>query len=53
MATGDYVSVSSQSDIEAADLEREKHEPENMPEMELKGLAKIYIKRRLDEQLAL
>lgn len=53
MAAGEYVSVSSQSDIETADLEREKHELQTMPDIELKELAKIYVKRGLDEQLAL
>lgn len=53
MAAGEYVSVSSQSDIETADLEREKKELETMPEVELKELAKIYQKRGLDHKLAL
>lgn len=53
MAAGEYVSVSSQSDIETADLEREKKELETMPEIELKELAKIYQKRGLDSKLAL
>ena len=35
MAAGEYVSVSSQSDIETADLEREKKELETMPEIVL------------------
>lgn len=52
MAAGEYVSVSSQSDIETADLKREKMELENMPEVELKELAKIYIKRGLNEETA-
>ena len=42
MAAGEYVSVSSQSDIEAADLAREKRELEEMPEVEEYELAKIY-----------
>lgn len=53
MAAGEYVSVSSQSDIEIADLTREKQELENMPEIELKELAKLYQQRGLDETLAL
>jgi VIT1/CCC1 family predicted Fe2+/Mn2+ transporter len=53
MAAGEYVSVSSQSDIEVADLKREKRELENMPEIELKELAKLYQHRGLDETLAL
>src|SRR6185312_14308876 len=40
MAAGEYVSVSSQSDVETADLEREKKELEEMPEIELNELAK-------------
>src|ERR1700712_5258296 len=42
MAAGEYVSVSSQSDIEAADLKREKNQLETMAEIELKELTKIY-----------
>jgi VIT1/CCC1 family predicted Fe2+/Mn2+ transporter len=53
MAAGEYVSVSSQSDIETADLEREKKELETIPDIELKELAKIYQKRGLDNKLAL
>ena len=53
MAAGEYVSVSSQSDIETADLEREKKELETMPDIELKELAKIYHKRGLDSKLAM
>lgn len=53
MAAGEYVSVSSQSDIETADLAREKKELETMPDIELKELAKIYQKRGLDHKLAM
>jgi VIT1/CCC1 family predicted Fe2+/Mn2+ transporter len=53
MAAGEYVSVSSQSDIEFADLRREKKELENMPEIELVELAKLYQQRGLDESLAM
>jgi len=53
MAAGEYVSVSSQSDIEKADLAREKIELETMPELELKELAKIYVAQGLDEDLAM
>ena len=52
MAAGEYVSVSSQSDIETADLERERRELEEMPEQELEELAAIYCLRGLDEKLA-
>lgn len=52
MAAGEYVSVSSQSDIEKADLARERKElSENAP-FELDELADIYIKRGVDPQLA-
>lgn len=53
MAAGEYVSVSSQVDIETADLKREQEELETMPEAELKELAKIYEERGLDENLAM
>ncbi|WP_316818275.1 VIT family protein [Pedobacter nyackensis] len=53
MAAGEYVSVSSQSDIEISDLTREKMEVENTPDLELKELANIYQHRGLDENLAM
>jgi len=53
MAAGEYVSVSSQTDIENADIEREKQELKDMPENELKILAEIYEKRGLKEETAL
>lgn len=53
MAAGEYVSVSSQSDIEISDLKREKAELEYTPELELIELAKIYEQRGLDENLAM
>ncbi len=53
MAAGEYVSVSSQTDIEHADIEREKQELEDMPEMELQMLAEIYKKRGLKKDTAL
>ena len=52
MAAGEYVSVSSQADIETADLKREKTELETMPEAELAELSEIYVQRGLDKQLA-
>ncbi|MEN2490355.1 VIT family protein [Flavobacterium sp. B11] len=52
MAAGEYVSVSSQSDVESADLEREKMALRDMPQEELEELAEIYIKRGLNEKLA-
>ncbi len=53
MAAGEYVSVRSQTDIENADLLREKNELETMPEAELIELSKIYESRGLDKELAL
>lgn len=53
MAAGEYVSVSSQTDIEKADIEREKQELIEMPELELRRLAKIYEKRGLKKTTAL
>ncbi|PZR19340.1 MAG: hypothetical protein DI539_14330 [Flavobacterium psychrophilum] len=52
MAAGEYVSVSSQSDIEKSDLEREMMELEKFPEAELEELTGIYIKKGLTESLA-
>ncbi len=52
MAAGEYVSVSSQADSEAADLAREKRELEEHPEHEQRELAAIYIKRGLPKKLA-
>src|SRR6202051_1603771 len=53
MAAGEYVSVSSQSDSERADLGRERRELSANREGELKELAGIYVKRGLDPPLAL
>lgn len=53
MAAGEYVSVSSQADIEHADILRETQELKNTPDSELLELAKIYEKRGLDQDLAL
>ncbi|MFT3980995.1 MAG: VIT family protein [Ferruginibacter sp.] len=52
MAAGEYVSVSSQSDTEKADLSREKNELAEMPEAEFQELADIYTKRGLSAELA-
>lgn len=52
MAAGEYVSVSSQADVETADLKREKLELQNMPESELEELTHIYIQRGLNQELA-
>jgi len=53
MAAGEYVSVSSQTDTEKADIEREKEELRNMPEAELQILAEIYQRRGLQKETAL
>ncbi|WP_449398063.1 VIT1/CCC1 transporter family protein [Chryseobacterium wanjuense] len=53
MAAGEYVSVSSQEDTEKADLLREKRELEEIPEIELRELAKIYEKRGVSKETAL
>lgn len=52
MAAGEYVSVSSQSDTERADLERERVELATDSEHELAELASIYVERGLDQGLA-
>lgn len=52
MAAGEYVSVSSQSDTETADLARERRELETQPEAELEELTEIYVGRGLTHDLA-
>lgn len=52
MAAGEYVSVSSQSDIEKADIEKEKEALKNYPNEELKELEEIYISRGVSKELA-
>ena len=52
MAAGEYVSVSSQTDVEMADIEREKKELQEMPEEEMQILAQIYEKRGLSKETA-
>jgi len=53
MAAGEYVSVSSQTDVEKADIAREKIELEETPELELQRLAEIYENRGLKKETAL
>ncbi len=53
MSAGEYVSVSSQTDTEKADIEREKEELRTMPEEELQILAAIYEKRGLKKETAM
>ena len=52
MAAGEYVSVSSQTDVETSDIQREKIELEETPELELVRLAEIYEKRGLKKETA-
>lgn len=52
MATGEFVSVSSQRDVELADLRREQSELAEDPEAELDELTALYRARGLDADLA-
>ncbi len=52
MAAGEYVSVSSQSDTEKADLARERQELSDDPQAEHDELAEIYVKRGVDRATA-
>lgn len=52
MAAGEYVSVSSQSDVERADLEQERHALQTQPRAELAELTAIYVERGLTPALA-
>ena len=52
MAAGEYVSVSSQSDTERADLARESAELASQPEFEREELARIYVARGVEPELA-
>jgi VIT1/CCC1 family predicted Fe2+/Mn2+ transporter len=52
MAAGEYVSVSSQSDTENADLAKERKELVDDPDFETKELAEIYTRRGIEPALA-
>lgn len=52
MAAGEYVSVSSQADSEAADIAREREELATSPEAELEEMTAIYVARGLTPDLA-
>ena len=52
MAAGEYVSVSSQRDVERADLDQERGELKAYPKAEKQELAAIYVKRGLPVELA-
>jgi len=53
MAAGEYVSVSSQADTEKADLDRERQELAADDNLERQELAEIYVRRGLDQALAM
>lgn len=53
MAAGEYVSVSSQTDVEKADIDRERQELAEMPQYELERLTEIYEQRGLKKETAL
>jgi VIT1/CCC1 family predicted Fe2+/Mn2+ transporter len=52
MAAGEYVSVSSQRDVEKADLDQERGELQADPEREKRELSAIYVNRGLSAELA-
>lgn len=52
MAAGEYVSVSSQSDTEQADLARERAELLSQPAVEREELAQVYVARGVELELA-
>ncbi len=52
MAAGEYVSVSSQRDVEQADIEIERRQLQENPDVELAELIDIYVQRGLDRELA-
>jgi len=52
MAAGEFVSVSSQADSEAADIERERRALKEHPRSETRELAEIYVARGLTSELA-
>ena len=53
MAAGEYVSVSSQTDVGKSDIVREEKELEEMPELELQRLSEIYVQRGLKKETAM
>ena len=52
MAAGEYVSVSSQRDVEEADIEIERRQLQENPEFEMAELIDIYVERGLERDLA-
>ena len=53
MAAGEYVSVSTQRDLELAELERQKFDLESDPERELQVLARLFEQRGVTPNIAL
>jgi vacuolar iron transporter family protein len=53
MATGEYISVTSQNDVTSAEVESERIELENNPGRELAELAEVYMDKGLEPTLAL
>jgi VIT1/CCC1 family predicted Fe2+/Mn2+ transporter len=52
MAAGEYVSVSSQNELVAAEVDKERHELKYNPEAEREELAAMYRKRGVDADVA-
>jgi vacuolar iron transporter family protein len=52
MATGEFVSVSSQNELIAAEVTKEKHELEHHPEAERRELAAVFRRHGVDPDLA-
>ncbi len=52
MATGEYVSVSSQNELVAAEVSKERYELEHNPESEARELAAVFRHRGVDAELA-
>ncbi len=52
MATGEFVSVSSQNELVGAEVKKERHELETNPEVEAKELAAVLTRRGVDPDLA-
>ena len=52
MATGEFVSVSSQNELVGAEVKKERHELETHPELEAKELANALSRRGVDPELA-
>lgn len=52
MATGEYISVASQTELTHAEIELEKSELKRVPAAEQRELADIYVERGLDPELA-